>query len=94
MATYVYECQHHGRFDVSRPIGTATSSATCPACSAAARRVFTAPGLSTLSPALTRELDRAASTADVPPVVSSLPGRARRRPARHLPPGASRLPRP
>jgi putative FmdB family regulatory protein len=93
MAVYVYRCAEHGPLDVVAPMGTAPSTAPCPQCDVAAPRAFTAPRLSLGSAAHRALLDRTASTADTPAVVSRPPSRSRFPTAPHNP-ALARLPRP
>ena len=43
MATYEYRCDRDGVFEVTRPLGTAPESVTCPVCSIEAKRVISLP---------------------------------------------------
>lgn len=96
MAFYDYRCERDGPFELSRPLGTAPPDAPCPACGAASRRVFSAPGLTTVPRALTAAVDHAEKTRHEPDVVTSLPPRAARRrtPVLPLTPELRKLPRP
>ncbi len=94
MATYAYRCPTHGDFDTRAPIGTAASSAPCPACEAPGSRVFSAPRLGSAPSGLVKAMDRAGASSDAPPVVTSLPSRGAG-PARvSTNPAHRRLPRP
>lgn len=95
MATYEYRCPDCGPFDLVRPIGTAPTDASCPACSAPSIRVFSAPAL-TQTPRALRSLRQAEeASADAPAVVSALPPK---QPAPAAPtvrnPMLAKLPRP
>ncbi|WP_118914445.1 FmdB family zinc ribbon protein [Mycobacterium shigaense] len=95
MPTYRYHCPECGEFPVSMPMTSVTPSVDCPDCRSVSRRVFGQPSLRTLDGGLRRSLDAAASSADAPPVVSSIPGRPRRRPTPITrDPRHARLPRP
>ncbi len=96
MATYEYRCDDDGTLEVSRPIGTAPASITCPVCRREARRVFSKPMLVSLPPALVAAVDHAEKTRDEPDVVTSLPptGARKRTPVLPLTPTLRRLPRP
>jgi len=91
MATYAYRCPDCGPFEVRLPIGTAEAVAECPACRSSARRVFTAPSLARLSPAMSAALTRAEKSQEAPEVVTRAPERRWRTPQH---PALSRLPRP
>lgn len=96
MATYEYRCDHDGVFEVTRPLGSAPESVTCPVCRSEARRVFSTPMLRRGSRALVAAIDHAEKSRDEPDVVTSLPstGARRRTPVLPLTPGLQRLPRP
>jgi hypothetical protein len=68
--------------------------ATCPDCALPAARVFGAPALRGLDPAVRRALDVGARSADSPQVVTSVPGRSRRATPVSTDPRHARLPRP
>jgi putative FmdB family regulatory protein len=96
MAIYEYRCDDDGMLEVTRPLGTAPPSVTCPVCGSAARRVFSTPMISSLPPALVGAIDHAEKTRDEPDVVTSLPpaGARKRTPVLPLTPTLRRLPRP
>jgi putative FmdB family regulatory protein len=96
MAIYEYRCGRHGRFDVSRPLGSAPETAACPVCANASGRVFSAPMLKRAPRALVAALDHEEKTRHEPDVVTSLPstGARRRTPMAPLTPALQRLPRP
>ena len=97
MAVYEYRCEHDGRFDIMRPLGTAPTSATCPECGGEANRVFSKPMLKSSMPReLVSAIDHAEKTRDEPDIVTSLPraGARRRTPVLPLTPTLRRLPRP
>jgi putative FmdB family regulatory protein len=96
MAIYEYRCDADGKMEVTRPIGTAPNSITCPVCGKAARRVFSKPMISSVPPALVGAIDHAEKTRDEPDVVTSLPpaGARQRTPVLPLTPTLRRLPRP
>jgi hypothetical protein len=92
----VYRCSQHGTAEVHGPMGSATAAIACPACGAAAVRVFTAPGLSLGSPVRRALIDRTERSREQPDVVAAPPpgrGRARRADVARNP-ALSRLPRP
>lgn len=94
MALYEYRCPACGAFDVSHPIGSAGPTEACPRCGASARRVFSSPGLSTLTPQVSRLRDLEAKSAEAPEVVSAVPPAApRRRPSAPAHPMHTKLPR-
>lgn len=79
MASYSYRCRDDGTvFDVPAPIGTASSHELCPGCGAPAGRIISAPRISLAPRSTMRLLDRAASSAHEPDVVTTLPSRNRR----------------
>lgn len=97
MATYGYRCTTDGPFDLVAAMGTAPQTGTCPHCSAPARRVWTAPRLSTADPRRMALVDSTKATAERPDVVTSLPaGRVGRRGSAALQsnPALAKLPRP
>jgi len=96
IAVYVYRCPEHGTTETRCAMGTATSAVACPACGAAATRVFTAPRLSFGSPLRRALLDRTEATRDHPDVVSAPPPRqdSGRRADVARNPALNRLPRP
>ncbi|GAA3156393.1 hypothetical protein GCM10010521_50580 [Streptomyces rameus] len=91
MATYEYRCGRCGSFDVKLPIGTAPDAWDCPVCAAAARRVYSVPGLARTSAAAAALHTREERSREAPDVVSEVP------PGRTAPrqphPALSRLPR-
>ncbi|MFI9601619.1 FmdB family zinc ribbon protein [Streptomyces sp. NPDC004069] len=92
MATYEYLCSHCGPFDVKLTIGTAPTTYGCPVCTTTARRVYSAPGLSSASSASVALHEREEQAREAPAVVSEVPPRTR--PERRPHPALSRLPRP
>ncbi|MFF9122662.1 FmdB family zinc ribbon protein [Streptomyces sp. NPDC014889] len=92
MATYEYLCSQCGPFDVKLTIGTAPRTHGCPVCTNAARRVYSAPGLSSVSPVSAALREREEQAREAPAVVSEVPSRTR--PERRPHPALSRLPRP
>jgi putative FmdB family regulatory protein len=75
MATYRFLCPSCGPFDVVLPMGTAPPYRDCTRCDRPGRRLFTAPHLSRLAPALAGALAREERSRDEPEIVSSdLPG--------------------
>ncbi|MGP3934693.1 FmdB family zinc ribbon protein [Nonomuraea sp. KM88] len=92
MATYAYRCLDCGQFEVRLPIGTAEAVRECPVCRAPARRFFTVPNLTRLSPAASAALTREEQSREVPEVVTRVPPVRRWQPPQH--PALSRLPRP
>jgi putative FmdB family regulatory protein len=94
MPTYGYDCARCGAFDLIRPMARAGDTALCPGCGAPARRLFGAPALRSVDPALRRALDASAASADAPPVVDRVPGRSRRATRVTTDPRHLRLPRP
>lgn len=90
MATYAYRCHECGPFEVRLPIGTAEPVTGCPACRSPARRVYTAPGLARLDPALSAGLAREEQSREAPEVIT----RTTAGPPAPPHPALSRLPRP
>lgn len=78
MPTYGFECARCGGFDLVRPMAQADAPAPCPDCGEPGRRVFGAPALRSLDPALTGALDASARTAESPGVVDRVPPSRRR----------------
>lgn len=83
MPVYAFACDRCGGFDVVRPMAEATVPATCPACGSRARRVFTPPGLRTLSPAVRTGREMEEKSAHEPDLVATKRGRPL--PHRHTP---------
>jgi putative FmdB family regulatory protein len=96
LAIYEYRCDHHGLFDVVRPLGTAPESAACAECGSEAKRVFSAPALFRGSRAVVAAIDHAEKSRHEPEVVTSIPsaGARRRTPMAKMTPKLQRLPRP
>lgn len=92
MAGYLYRCGECGPWEVQRPMGTATSTSTCPVCGADGRRVYTAPLLRRTPAAVSAARLREEASRDAPTVTTSVP-RAVGRPAQRDP-RWSALPRP
>jgi len=91
--TYGYHCAGCGGFDLVRPMSQAGEPAQCPGCGESGRRVFGAPLLRSVDPALTRALDASARTAESPGVVDRVPS-SRHRTRYTSDPRHLRLPRP
>jgi putative FmdB family regulatory protein len=91
--TYRYRCATCGTFDLVRPMARLAEREPCPGCAEPAHRVFGAPALRSLDPAVRRALTAQERSADSPRVVTSVPPSTRRTPLttdpRHL-----SLPRP
>jgi putative FmdB family regulatory protein len=96
MAIYEYRCEHHGAFDVGRPIGTAPTSIACPVCACEAGRVFTSPMVSFAPRELVAARDHEEKTRHEPDVVTSLPPAPAHQRTRVAPltPTLRKLPRP
>jgi putative FmdB family regulatory protein len=99
LPTYSYRCPVCGPRDLLRPMAHAASVAACPTCEREMRRVYGAPALRHLNPAVRSALDASARSADAPDVVSAVPtgprDRRRRPPTRYTTdPRHARLPRP
>lgn len=73
MATYEYDCPRCGRFETHQVIGTAPASHACPDCHRSARRVFSAPHLTSVPAPLRAALDRAERSRSEPDVVTEVP---------------------
>jgi putative FmdB family regulatory protein len=96
VATYEYQCDRDGVFDVVRPLGTAPASVVCTQCGGEARRIVSAPVLRSASrTAWNAAIDHAEKSRYEPEVVASPPrvsgGRVRTVP---LTPKLRGLPRP
>ena len=75
MAVYMFRCQSCGTFDASFPIGTAPARSACPDCAAPGTRVITAPLIGHGANGYRAAIDRAAASADSPPVITGrIPG--------------------
>ena len=88
MAIYEYRCDQDGAFEVTRPLGSAPKSITCPVCGSEATRVFSKPMLSSLPRAVVAAVDHAEKSRFEPELVTSLPptGARRRTPVLPLTP--------
>lgn len=75
MPTYTYSCPQCGPFSLFRPMSHSALPAPCPSCRAGTSRVYEAPHLGGLSPALERAITQAERSAEAPRVT------------RHIPPG-------
>jgi len=69
MPAYEFLCERCGPFDLLLSLQETHHAATCPACQAEARRVYTPPGLVKTSVPRVRALDRAHKSAYQPEVV-------------------------
>ena len=78
MATYVFRCAQCSDFDVIQPMSAVRPTHPCPACGAAARRVFTPPALHASPAGLHRAVEAAEASAEAPQVVRSVPDGAPR----------------
>jgi putative FmdB family regulatory protein len=97
MATYGYQCDFDGPFDITQPIGTAPELTSCPTCGEPAARVYTVPMLGLANRGRMAVLDHVEASRTEPAVVSSPPPSPGGRPgasAPRLDPRTSRLPRP
>jgi putative FmdB family regulatory protein len=96
VAPYEYRCDQDGVFEITRPLGTAPTSITCPVCRNEARRVFSKPMLMSAQREVVAAIDHAEKTRDEPDIVTSLPptGARKRTPVLPLTPTLRRLPRP
>jgi putative FmdB family regulatory protein len=83
MPIYAFTCAQCGPFDVARGVAEAAAPASCPLCSAMARRVFTPPGLAHLAKPVRGLLDLEERSAHAPDVVAEKRGRPL--PHRHEP---------
>jgi putative FmdB family regulatory protein len=72
---YEYRCPACGPFTVRRSMGSATPSATCPACGRTGRRRFSALPVRRVQTALAGALERQEASADHPEVVRKVPPR-------------------
>ena len=78
MPTYSYRCTSCGTFDLIRPMSAVAPQEPCPDCAGPARRVFGAPALRSLTPAVRGALAAQERSADAPTVVTSAPPSPRR----------------
>ncbi len=83
MPRYEFFCETCGPFEQWRPFDEANNPMRCPVCQAAARRVYSLPGLVKTPPALARALYREEKSAHEPEVVR------RELPSREEPRGAT-----
>jgi putative FmdB family regulatory protein len=97
MPIYEYRCNQEGVFEITRPLGTAPQSVTCPVCGGEARRAFSAAvvGIGSRT-ALFAAMDHAEKSRHEPDVVTSIPSKSAHKQAPVLPltPALRRLPRP
>jgi putative FmdB family regulatory protein len=97
VATYEYQCDQDGVFEVTRPLGTAPESVACPVCDSEARRIISLPMVRCGSRSgWSSAIERAEKSSHEPEVVTSVPsagvpGRAR---VAQMTPALARLPRP
>lgn len=95
MAIYEYQCEHHGVFEVTRPLGTAPPSVACGACGAQAPRIVSLPCVRTgARSAWIGAMDRAQKSRHEPEVVTSLPPAGVSRQTVKMTPALRSLPRP
>lgn len=97
MATYEYRCDRDGVFEVTRPLGTAPVSGTCPVCSSEALRVISLPMVRCGSRSgWSTAIENAERSRHEPQVVTSVPsaGAPRRARVAQMTPALARLPRP
>lgn len=94
MATYSYRCDGCGGFDLRMAMGTAVDRVPCPACSAPARRVFTAPMQPRVSAGLAALHSLEERSKHEPPVVDRMSGTPRRTQPVTRNPLHAKLPRP
>lgn len=92
MPTYTYSCPDCGSFTLVRLIAQRSDPALCPHCAGEGRRMFSAPYLSRVNPALSSALATAGTSSEAPPVTRHLPPAATPRPSR-VRPGLPSLPR-
>ncbi len=76
MQIYTYACADCGSFDLMRPMADRDDPAPCPRCRRGGRRVFTAPHLGRLDPALDRAVTGAGLSAETPGVTRHIPAAA------------------
>jgi len=69
MPIYSFTCRNCGDFTEMRGIALADAAATCPRCGDAAQRVFTAPHIARMDPALYRARELNEKSAHEPRVV-------------------------
>ena len=94
MAIYEYRCSTDGTFEVTLPIGTASSSIACPACAGEAARVYSNPMVSFAPRPLVAALEHEEKTRYQPDVVTKLPPGGKRQPMARMTPQLAKLPRP
>lgn len=82
MPTYTYSCPHCGPFSLFRPMAQSGHPAPCPGCERASRRVFDAPHVGALDPALERAVTHAERSAETPQVTRRIPPALRSNPPR------------
>ncbi|MGB3633428.1 MAG: zinc ribbon domain-containing protein [Rubrobacteraceae bacterium] len=69
MPIYEFVCEDCGSFDERRSFEEAGNPATCPACGSAARRIYSAPGISRTPAPLAKALNRSEKSAHEPEIV-------------------------
>ena len=79
MTEYEYRCRACGPFTLRRSMGSASPSASCPACGRNSRRRFSAQPVRRVQRALAGALERQEASADSPEVISTIPPRPPRR---------------
>jgi putative FmdB family regulatory protein len=92
MAAYEYACGACGVFELSRPIGTAPSAATCPICGERSPRRLSMPALTAPRAPARRARELAERSAHEPDVTGRPPLPPRRRQIAN--PLRAKLPRP
>ena len=93
MTEYEYRCPTCGSFTLRRPMGSAETTAPCPACGQDSRRAFSALPVRRVPSALAGALQRQEASTDHPEVVTRLPPLPARR-AAPADPRSAALPRP
>jgi putative FmdB family regulatory protein len=75
MPLYAFACGACGPFEVRRAVADAAAAGECPACGAAAQRLFTPPGVARMPAPMRAARDREERSAHQPDVVRAPSGR-------------------
>ena len=94
MPWYVFRCDQHGEHGVFMRMSEVKATHPCPNCHRQGKRVYQTPMLNLGDAQARRLIDATESTADAPPVVTSVPESPRRRQKVARDPRLQKLPKP